>query len=296
MVNQAMRPMSTASSDHPSPVSVPRTRLEGDTAKLRGLFTLGGKGWSALLLDVQRLLQDCTEHVSVPTLPPSELRTSPSQQLLFAAFRQLVTIKERDDKITLQKHLYNLEAAAFFVNWMLQGNMDFPEHTKDLLARLEEAADRECIPLDRVRTSNGRRQRPLPDVTKLRQPLFLAMAVSPLILLSDISTMSTNLTRIQMIRAWFHYGNERPPLLRLVEGMLWRELFSMAHGHKTSMEGLVSFMRNALPYIPLASSERYFFAPGESRGGGCYAHRHILQNDGQSSQGGSVGSWGTALR
>ncbi|EEB93860.1 hypothetical protein MPER_07433 [Moniliophthora perniciosa FA553] len=142
--------------------------------------------------------------VSDPTLPPSEIGSSLSQQIL--------------------KHLYNLEVAACFINWLIRGNTDFPSQTKDLFERLEcdvlNAGVSDTFPVDYLRVAHDKwttDKDSFPDVTKLRQPLFLALAVSPLILVSDITTTTNNLSRIQLLRAWFHYGNQRPPILAKVE-------------------------------------------------------------------------------
>ncbi|ESK93953.1 hypothetical protein Moror_12946 [Moniliophthora roreri MCA 2997] len=145
---------------------------------------------------------------------------------------------------------------------MLQGNMDFPALTKDLLHLLRQAALNKNIPIDLVpkqllkqdtaieQMESEEQIAKFPAVTKLRQPLFLVLAVSPLILLSEIMTTSTNFNQVQMTRAWFHFGNQRPPILTRIEGMLWLELFAMACGNKSSIQALTSFLDKLLPLLP----------------------------------------------
>ncbi|KAK7020635.1 hypothetical protein VNI00_017673 [Paramarasmius palmivorus] len=233
--------------------SIPRTVFEGQTGKLRGIASLcENQGWPRVLSDIHTHMLS-SGPVADPTLHPDEMAGSSKRQLLITAFRQLDSISQRDTNLMLVKALHNMESTAFFINYMLQGHFDFPHLWKTLVNELKSAANTEGVPCQIA--SN------LPPITRLRQPLFLALAVSPLILLCDITPMSTNLTRLHMLRAWYHYGNDRPAVLRKVEGMLWRELFRMARGEVTSAVALQTFMGHALPLVSLARSEQDFFNP-----------------------------------
>ncbi|KAK7017936.1 hypothetical protein VNI00_018497 [Paramarasmius palmivorus] len=237
-----------------------RSCFGGDTGKLKGLATLTTQsGWPKVIEDVHRLFHNRDDSVPISTLSDEELASGTRQQLVCAAFRQLSTLRKRSGDIVLQNHLYNLEAAAFYINWMLQGHWDLPIKTKDLLDRLKTAA--EGLDLNNV-DSVSADVSSYPDITKLRQPLFMALSVSPLMLLADISIMTCNISRLQLLRAWFHVGNVRPPVLRKVELCLWRELFSMARGLKSSTTALRSFLDESVPLLPDAFSERDFFMTG----------------------------------
>ncbi|KAK7019648.1 hypothetical protein VNI00_018033 [Paramarasmius palmivorus] len=159
----------------------------------------------------------------------------------------------RNTNLNVVKALASLEATAFFINYMLQGHYDFPSQWKILVAELKGAAAREGV-ICRVASD-------LPPITRLRQPLFMALAVSPLVLLADISPTSANITRIHMIRAWFHYGSERPATLRKVEILLWKQLFDMARGVSTAVGALRQFVAEAVPLLPEAVREQRFFDP-----------------------------------
>ncbi|KAK7049480.1 hypothetical protein VNI00_005511 [Paramarasmius palmivorus] len=100
----------------------------------------------------------------------------------------------------------------------------------------------------------------LPTITKLRQPLFLALSVSPLILLQDIAPMSRNLKKLQMLRAWYHYGNNRSPILARVEACLWSRILDISRGLLTPMDGLRMFLFDACPLVEMAGPEKFFFA------------------------------------
>ncbi|KAK7016388.1 hypothetical protein VNI00_018914 [Paramarasmius palmivorus] len=134
----------------------------------------------------------------------------------------------------------------------MQGNCDFPPNWKTLASDLEQAVEREGV------TCGANSS--LPSITRLRQGLFLALAVSPLVLLCDITPMSNNLSRIDMLRAWYHYGTERPPFLRKVETMLWARLFAVAKGAQSAIDALKHFTRDTVTLMPLAVSEQGFFA------------------------------------
>ncbi|KAK7049898.1 hypothetical protein VNI00_005328 [Paramarasmius palmivorus] len=64
-----------------------------------------------------------------------------------------------------------------------------------------------------------------------------------------------------MLRAWYHYGTERPRILRTIEYMLWRQLFNVARGALSAIDALKCFVRDAVPLLPLAVNEQDFFCP-----------------------------------
>ncbi|KAK7024531.1 hypothetical protein VNI00_016206 [Paramarasmius palmivorus] len=64
-----------------------------------------------------------------------------------------------------------------------------------------------------------------------------------------------------MLRAWFHYGTARPPVLRRVEHLLWGQLFGMARGEMTAMSALKSFIKDTVPLLASSSTEKGFFRP-----------------------------------
>ncbi|KAK7037364.1 hypothetical protein VNI00_011114 [Paramarasmius palmivorus] len=234
------------------PKTVPKSKFEGQTRKLRGVRTLSDKrGWPRILLNMQVALSSCGP-VPDPTLRPEDLRASTSHRLVETAVRLLGALTRRDTNIPVLKAIQNIEMTAFFINYLMQGNCDFPQNWKTLATELEQAADREGV-------SCGA-ESSLPPITRLRQGLFLALAVSPLVLLCDIAPMSNNLARIDMLRAWYHYGTERPPFLRRVESMLWTRLFAVAKGAQSPIDALKYFVQETATLMPLAAIEQGFFA------------------------------------
>ncbi|KAK7027426.1 hypothetical protein VNI00_015262 [Paramarasmius palmivorus] len=233
---------------------VPRTVLQGQTAKLKGVRSLGDQlGWPRILTNLEAALGRCGPVPSV-TLRPQDMHSTSARRLVATAVRQLCGLVQRETNLLVLKAIQNLESAAFFINYMLQmGTYDFPPLWRTLVDELERAAKKEGISCQI--SSN------LPPITRLRQCLYLALAVSPLILLCDISPMSNNLTRIHMLRAWYHYGTVRPPVLKKIEAMLWQNLFAMARGTITTVDALRLFLAEAMPLVPFTCEECDFFNP-----------------------------------
>ncbi|KAK7043045.1 hypothetical protein VNI00_008783 [Paramarasmius palmivorus] len=237
------------------PSEIPRSAFpKGNT--LKGIPSLCAKGgWPQVLTDVHANVtqQSASLTWDSSSEATNEASTS-SRQLLVTALRQLETIAAKHKQHALTaKCCFNMDMAAFCINYMMRGHYDLPALSKDLVAELQSAAEKEGVPCEITPI--------LPQITRLRQPLYLALAVSPLILLCDIAPMSNNIARPQMLRAWFHFGTIRPPILRRVEVMLWRQLFAMARGKTTTVHALQQFLEESLPLLPLSLPEADFFNP-----------------------------------
>ncbi|KAK7023592.1 hypothetical protein VNI00_016631 [Paramarasmius palmivorus] len=74
--------------------------------------------------------------------------------------------------------------------------------------------------------------------------------------------MSTNITKQHILRAWFHYGSTRPPILFQVESDLWRKLFAIARGVTTAVHAIQEFIADVEPLLVLAVKEQSFFDSG----------------------------------
>ncbi|KAK7027415.1 hypothetical protein VNI00_015251 [Paramarasmius palmivorus] len=99
-------------------------------------------------------------------------------------------------------------------------------------------------------------------ITAFRQLDSISQRDTNLMLVKALHNMESTAFFINyMLQAWYHYGNERPAILRKVEGLLWKELFRMARGEVTSAVALQSFMEVALPLVSLAKPEQDFFNP-----------------------------------
>ncbi|KAK7047922.1 hypothetical protein VNI00_006250 [Paramarasmius palmivorus] len=133
--------MVSGSSTVPGVHSKPKTVLQGSTAKLRGVGSLSEqKGWPSILLHLRTLLHlsGCGNQA---ISSPHETAGSPVRQLVLAASRQLGSISSRPTDTEVTKALTNLDAAALFMNYMIQGRHDLPSSSEDLVSELTGAAD-----------------------------------------------------------------------------------------------------------------------------------------------------------
>ncbi|KAK7038676.1 hypothetical protein VNI00_010560 [Paramarasmius palmivorus] len=233
------------------PLVVPRTTLDDQTGKLRGVRTLSDRrGWTRVIRNLQHELNSY-KPVKETTLHPSELQTRPNCRLIHTALRLLGALSRKDMNSLVLKVLTNLESTAFFINFLLQGRYDFPSTSSALASVLQQSAEEEGINCEAFRN--------LPQITRLRQGLYLALSVSPLVLVCDVSPMSSNLSRVDMLRAWYHYGTHRPPVLKSVEMKLWSYLFAIARGSITAIDALQLFVKDAIQKVSLAGKEESFF-------------------------------------
>ncbi|KAK7032215.1 hypothetical protein VNI00_013389 [Paramarasmius palmivorus] len=250
-------PPSTPAENRPM---MKKTKLLGSTAKVArwGIASLSecSQGWPNVLTHLQTCLQLAGSSLQ-PSSSPSDFGSSSSRRLLAAAFRQLESISKRDASLTVTKALSNLDGAAFFINHLVRGRIDLPSTWKKLVADLTSQAQQEGLECSIPRN--------VPVITRLRQPLLLALAISPLLLLSDVASMSTNVTRLQVLRAWYHYGNMKPGILLRIERMLWRHLLAIGRGESTSVDALQDFLKSALPLVSLAKPESRFFMPSSGK-------------------------------
>ncbi|KAK7018732.1 hypothetical protein VNI00_018292 [Paramarasmius palmivorus] len=211
-----------------------------------------GQGWARVIEEIY-VAFSTSEAVRNPVHSFGDSDRPSSRQLVLAALHRLDGLTQGNGTLAVVKALCNLEATAFFMNYMLRGHHDFPPQWRILVSELKSAAAREGFACNVAAN--------LPPMTRLRQPLFMALAISPLVLLADISATSANLTRLHMLRAWYHYGSQRPQTLQKVEVALWKRLFAMARGEMTASEALGSFLSESLPLLPLAAREQRFFDP-----------------------------------
>ncbi|KAK7027388.1 hypothetical protein VNI00_015224 [Paramarasmius palmivorus] len=209
---------------------VPRTAVVGETQKLRGLPAIAdGRGWPNVIANVRDILK--SNSVKPALLQASKVNAPREQGLAYVGYALLQGLSTDSDGRSLSKIVQNIHAAAFCVNYALQGYSDLPSTFSELYK----------------------------GVTRIRQPLLLALAITPILLLVDFSPMSTNITKLYILRAWFHYGTTRPPILSRLESSLWRKLFAIARGFTTPVRAVQDFISEAESLLPLAIKEQSFF-------------------------------------
>ncbi|KAK7021997.1 hypothetical protein VNI00_017099 [Paramarasmius palmivorus] len=116
---------------------LPRTVFQGDTGKLRGISSISDNGgWPRVLY---RILNALTQDAKLyPAFHASPSQGSPKTRLLVTASQQLQSVANRADDRCLSKALQNMDATALLLNYMLQGNIDFPPTARELLDSLEK--------------------------------------------------------------------------------------------------------------------------------------------------------------
>ncbi|EEB88765.1 hypothetical protein MPER_13222 [Moniliophthora perniciosa FA553] len=234
------------------PFAVSRSPIPSETLVLRGLKGLSNQqGWPGLLRQLDEAFHELP--ASSGSIAEETIQRTPSQELLLSAFKQLQSVIDCNTKLFALKALHNMEMAAFAINFLLQGNADFPEKTDDLVKALLCRAREEGITPPALKKTD--------TVNRLRQPLFLALSVSPLILFSNVSPLSANLDRLAMIRAWFHMGNQKPASLVAVEIIVWKKLFAMARGKVTARAAMEDILHETRPLLLCSDADKFFFDP-----------------------------------
>ncbi|KAK7019814.1 hypothetical protein VNI00_017903 [Paramarasmius palmivorus] len=119
-------------------ITVPRTVFQGTTGKLRGVRSLSDRrGWPQALLSMRSMCNSTIIRATRISLSPGELEMTTSQRLALVAISILDRINEACPVSVIEKAARNLEVAALFINYMLQGNFDLPLSTETLVTELE---------------------------------------------------------------------------------------------------------------------------------------------------------------
>ncbi|KAF8335502.1 hypothetical protein F5887DRAFT_921136 [Amanita rubescens] len=88
------------------------------------------------------------------------------------------------------------------------------------------------------------------DPSQMRLPLFLALAVSPLMLLAPVQWHTKDFNRSALVGIWQCLGNKRPDSIARLEKELWKYLFALADGNVENQEmTLESFLSRAVDEV-----------------------------------------------
>ncbi|KAG6846937.1 hypothetical protein H0H93_011005, partial [Arthromyces matolae] len=181
--------------------------------------------------------ESSTDSNSLTFTPPSDCDPS---ILLYSSIRASV------EKENVNAIIFNLETAAFHLNHLLKGNVALPTKVDDLervvLERLTpslknlDGSSSESFGEQAIRKRNqevmaelkrrfkaSRRSR----LTALHNSLFLALGVSPLLLL--VARRYEKLPKDLVLSAWSRVGGlERPPVVVKMENAIWDVVFNAA--------------------------------------------------------------------
>ncbi|KAG6879470.1 hypothetical protein C0992_002356 [Termitomyces sp. T32_za158] len=154
----------------------------------------------------------------------SPLRSSSHLVRLYASLARRVS--ERN----VYNTLINLTSASIHIGCLLKGNLALPVDTATLEALLlsECNADADQLELVKLHASHGSTSRG--RTNSLHNTLYLALAVSPLLLLLPREYNEIGGKEL-MLSIWNHVGGlRRPPCIVEAEHALWNVLFSTALG------------------------------------------------------------------
>ncbi|KAJ3499603.1 hypothetical protein NLJ89_g10084 [Agrocybe chaxingu] len=173
----------------------------------------------------------------------------------------LNSVVGRDSTVKLAKILSNIEIAAMHLNVMLQGNIDLPDKLSWFSSvksvsegELSAEAQRFLAPF--IKTPH-----------RLRLPLHLALLISPLYLLVFAQLHKKDWDRWKLVITSFLLGNQKPRLLTSTELALWRVIFTVARGGKSTILALLDELES-LPWDELTSmpeEDRLWFQPAHTQ-------------------------------
>ncbi|ESK82052.1 hypothetical protein Moror_13424 [Moniliophthora roreri MCA 2997] len=190
-----------------------------------GRFTCE-EGWLGLIEAVQNNFKQYSRQ---PSLPTNQVEDAGSSPYLGPCILQLRRMNCRLKRSELDKNLHNMEAAAFALTFFLMGHHDLPSQ-RDATAIFGESVAN----IRSVETKVPKR---------VRQPLFMAVTISPLILLVNISLLGNDIKRDRMVEAWFALGNDKPKMLVKIENWLWEGLFDMGRKGTFAEHALEKFLK-----------------------------------------------------
>ncbi|KAG7085789.1 hypothetical protein E1B28_003330 [Marasmius oreades] len=172
----------------------------------------------------------------------------------------LSSVRESHKLLAREQALHNFTSAALFLRFIFLGLDDIPSSQtefKSVLAKIQFNVNlyTDKVELDKKTTISA---------SNLRQPLYCAIAISPLILLTQQTLTSGRVDRERLLVIWQSLGNYRPPALQAIEDRLWEELIDVVKGLKTSYEALSSFFQFYNEYTFLDEESLKFFAPKQS--------------------------------
>ncbi|KAL0567026.1 hypothetical protein V5O48_014963, partial [Marasmius crinis-equi] len=81
--------------------------------------------------------------------------------------------------------------------------------------------------------------------SRLRGPLYAALAVSPLVLLSECFISSSDVKRAALVHHWLHLGNRHPPIVTEIEFMLWECIKRAVDGEMKIFDSFLRFTTEA---------------------------------------------------
>ncbi|KAL0057406.1 hypothetical protein AAF712_015956 [Marasmius tenuissimus] len=233
-----------------TPIMILRTTFHKRMNLLTGFKTLSN--WVAMIRDVNDAVNSKSEVWLALSAKPTNV-TEQGWQIYLIVWQYSLTVKH-SKAARLNKVLNNLAQAAFVISFFKMGYSDLPSDKKKIQeALIEAASDAGCQDLASLIIAAFKPGKIAPS--NLRGVLYVALAVTPFMLLSDITVVSKDIPRRDLIIHWLYLGNCLPPLLALLTKELWRCIKLIVDGKATPLDALKQFLCKAMVRIPKSETE-----------------------------------------
>ncbi|KAL0568516.1 hypothetical protein V5O48_013473, partial [Marasmius crinis-equi] len=100
------------------------------------------------------------------------------------------------------------------------------------------------------------------SAARLRGPLYAALGISPLILLTASDLADKDIKRVDLVQHWMHLGNLYPPVVRQIEFSLWKCILRAVDGQMDIVASFAMFIAEASSTLAgksLGTNDRDFF-------------------------------------
>ncbi|TFK64811.1 hypothetical protein BDN72DRAFT_901255 [Pluteus cervinus] len=182
--------------------------------------------WVQRLSTIQESLTD-SSITGRPKFEPIAIEPTATDRYLYEYLYLTTTT------IDLHRTMQNIGAAALHLRRLLQGCIDIEQIQK------EEYTTHPIV--GKITVGN------------FKNPLHLALSLSPLILFVPINLTNRTIGRQRMFAAWKKFGRQAPQDIRTAEGHAWTMLFDIAQGH-SSVDDSVKHCLDAILNSDLAKT------------------------------------------
>ncbi|KAH6869831.1 hypothetical protein BKA70DRAFT_1451693 [Coprinopsis sp. MPI-PUGE-AT-0042] len=135
--------------------------------------------------------------------------------------------------------------SSLHLSWLLAGHVDIPETFSNGTLELQGLTEIEKSELGRLLAEKD-------SAYRIRLPLLYSLLVSPLVLLRTVSVRKQSMKRVHLITAAIYNGNVKPPIIAMMEKMVFAVVFGIARGTTSIKDGIDSLL-NDLPWDCVAT-------------------------------------------
>ncbi|KAL0569385.1 hypothetical protein V5O48_012579 [Marasmius crinis-equi] len=233
--------------------SFPRTRFYR-LKPVAGLTEL--KNWPTLIHALKASLDEAKSSLKPAPAPQKELGDCHQLRLLLWQASSFTFLNEQAH---LAHVLENLAAVVLYISLFKSGQVDLPKDKEELQSYLTEITPVQYKEQYAPEIATAKYQRP---PARLRGPLYAALGISPLILLTNCDLADNDIKRVDLVQHWMHMGNVFPPVVRTMEFMIWECVLRTAEGQMDIVQSFTLFATEASRILvgkDLGTNDRDFF-------------------------------------